>query len=42
MFDSSTQATRRASSRAGDLKRGTMRAIIAQAGLTVEAFLALL
>jgi len=27
---------------AGDLKRGTMRAIIAQAGLTVEAFLALL
>jgi predicted RNA binding protein YcfA (HicA-like mRNA interferase family) len=27
---------------AGDLKRGTLRAIIAQAGFTVEEFLALL
>ncbi len=27
---------------AGDLKRGTLRAIIAQAGLTVEEFLQLL
>jgi predicted RNA binding protein YcfA (HicA-like mRNA interferase family) len=27
---------------AGDLKRGTLRAIIAQAGLTVEEFLRLL
>lgn len=26
----------------GDLKRGTLRAIIAQAGLTVEEFIALL
>lgn len=26
----------------GDLKRGTLRAIVAQAGLTVEEFLALL
>jgi len=27
---------------AGDLKRGTLRGIIAQAGLTVDAFMALL